>query len=151
MTLPASDRREAKRYSLQVDVQYMALDSRNRPQVGTGRSRNMSNSGLLFCPGSPLPENCRSCAAVLKWPAQPQTSGPPLLLFVLGHPVRYNGSEIAISVAHHAFLRSDSDTASIESLLSGIQLGRSAASTFRRRLQRHSPTPAIENPQALSQ
>jgi hypothetical protein len=142
MTWPSVDRRQAKRYDLDVDLKYLALDGSRHAQTGVGRTCNMSNSGLLLRLAAPMPEGWRSCAAVLRWPVAPSRMGSPLLLLVLGHAIRNSNSEVAISVSHHSFVRGDFAHASIESLLAGIRSEKPAVRLFGKRLkQSHLPVP----------
>ena len=101
----AVERRRARRYHLDVDVQYMALEAGHLLRVGAGHACNMSTSGLLIRTAAPLPRDCTIVTA-LRWPAN-RARRSSLLLVVFGRPIRTTGDQVAITVSHHEFLECD--------------------------------------------
>lgn len=133
MTPAVLEKRRNRRYALQADLQYLALDPENSPQIGKGCAHNMSRTGLFFRPNVPLPNDWRCCAVAVKWPARPTATATPPVMVIFGYPVRIAEPGIALSVSHHVFLRMEADDDAIASLLLKIGSEKSAAVMFRRR------------------
>src|SRR5947209_6260875 len=96
------DRRTSNRLPIERDVRYKAFGAnRTITQQGSGRTLNMSGTGLLFTTESALAEGERVELSV-SWPA-PLNDTLPLKLVVRGHLVRTNETQAAMSIERYEF------------------------------------------------
>ena len=98
----SDDRRTSNRLPIERDVRYKVLGAkRTLTQVGSGRTLNMSSTGILFSTESTLPEGERIQLSV-SWPAQLNDT-LPLKLAAVGRLVRAGETQAAISIEIYEF------------------------------------------------
>ena len=95
----APQRRRDRRYALQLDLQWKLVRRRRVLQTGTGRTLDLSSSGMLLDVGQNLPAGLNLELAV-SWPVLHQNASP-LLLCVFGRIVRSHGCVAAIQMLQH--------------------------------------------------
>jgi hypothetical protein len=100
-TTAGGDRRGSSRFPIEREVRYKVLNRKGEPEVGTGRTINMSSSGLLFSAEQVLMPGRRLEVSVA-WPAQLNNSCP-LKLVARGRVVRYDSGAAAIEIQHYEF------------------------------------------------
>jgi hypothetical protein len=96
-----SDRRAAKRLTIERDVVYRVLNRRDGEVEGTGRTLNMSSSGVLFTTDEMLLPG-RRLELSISWPAQLDNKCA-LKLMARGRVVRYEGKAAALEIMQHEF------------------------------------------------
>src|SRR5438132_10617161 len=96
------DRRASRRLPIERDVRYTVIVGKRKVgQVGWGKTLNISSAGVLFTTESALQEGVRVELAV-SWPALINDS-LPLKLVILGHVVRTEETQAAISIESYEF------------------------------------------------
>jgi hypothetical protein len=103
MAMPTeqNNRRAAKRLMIERDVQYRVLNRREGEMEGTGKTVNMSSSGILFTTGEMLLPG-RRLELSISWPAQ-LDNRCALKLMARGRVVRYEGNAAALEIMQHEF------------------------------------------------
>jgi PilZ domain-containing protein len=103
MAMPTeqNDRRAAKRLMIERDVQYRILNRREGEMEGTGKTVNMSSSGVLFTTGEMLLPG-RRLELSISWPAH-LDNRCALKLMARGRVVRYEGNGVALEIMQHEF------------------------------------------------
>jgi hypothetical protein len=103
MALPTehNDRRAAKRLTIEREVQYRILNRREGELEGTGKTVNMSSSGILFTTGEMLLPG-RRLELSISWPAH-LDNRCALKLMARGRVVRYEGNAAALEIMQHEF------------------------------------------------
>ena len=96
-----TDRRVSNRLPIEREVRYKVLGKQTVRHTGSGKTLNMSSSGVLFTTESGLPEGARVEIAV-SWPAQ-LDDATALKLVAIGVLVRSNESQAAISIQRYEF------------------------------------------------
>jgi len=96
-----SERRASKRFPLALELRFTLSAGHEPTRVGTGRTIDMSSSGLRFTADRPLLIGHRILAyidwpAVLHWDIK-------LQLVISGVVIRAEGTEVAIQIEHHDF------------------------------------------------
>jgi len=87
---------------IERDVRYKVFAGKKaEPQVGLGKTLNMSSGGVLFTTESTLPEGERVELAV-SWPAQLNDT-LPLKLVAMGRLVRSVDMQAAIAIEKYEF------------------------------------------------
>ena len=104
----AEERRSSPRYPLESDVGFRVFRGRHVLEAGTGRTVNMSSSGILFESTKPLPVGERIELAIA-WPVRLGDT-VRLKLCIAGRTVRSSGNSCAVRIQ-----RRDFRTASIQS------------------------------------
>jgi hypothetical protein len=97
----AWERRESSRFPLQENVQYRLVNSRDQNGVGSGRTLDMSSSGISFTTEAPLPPGCLLELAV-DWPARLDGTCP-LRLVAVGRVVRASRASAAVRIVRYEF------------------------------------------------
>jgi len=96
------DRREDRRYPIELELQYKVL-ARSRTHLrGSGRTLNMSSGGVLF----DVDQNVPAGAFVelsIRWPVLLQNTSP-LTLLVVGRVVRSDAWTVAIKTSRYEFI-----------------------------------------------
>jgi hypothetical protein len=96
-----SDRRDDRRYRLELDVKWKLVRRRKVLEAGSGRTLDLSSSGLLFDGGRPLPVGL-NVEVSIAWPALLHNIAP-MQLIVSGRIVRSDGSRTAVQMVQHEF------------------------------------------------
>jgi hypothetical protein len=110
MAMPTeqNNRRSAKRLMIERDVQYRVLNRREGEMEGTGKTVNMSSSGILFTTGEMLLPG-RRLELSISWPAQ-LDNRCALKLMARGRVVRFEGNAAALEIMQHEFRTKSSKT-----------------------------------------
>jgi hypothetical protein len=96
-TEPA-ERRQSRRYPVDLEAEYRLLDALGTWQSGRTRVRNLSTGGVWFDSPQPLPRGARIELAI-RWPAP---SGL-IQLYVYGQTVRSDDNGCAARILRHDF------------------------------------------------
>jgi c-di-GMP-binding flagellar brake protein YcgR len=99
--LIAGERRDDRRYRLQLDVKWKLIRRRRVLDSGTGRTVDLSSGGILFDAGSRLPERL-NVELSIAWPVLLHNLAP-MQLVASGRIVRVNGRQVAIQTVQHEF------------------------------------------------
>jgi hypothetical protein len=97
----AGDRRQDRRYELQLDVKWKLIRRRRVLDTGTGQTIDMSSGGILFDAGRHLPEGL-NVELSITWPVLLHNVAP-MQLVASGRIVRAAGRKVAIQTAQHEF------------------------------------------------
>ena len=95
------DRRQRRRYVIELSLRWRLLRRRKVVESGSGRTIDMSSAGIMFNAGSPLPAGL-DVELSIAWPALLHQRSP-LQLTVNGRIVRCNGNCVAVRIAEHEF------------------------------------------------
>jgi len=95
------DRRQDRRYQLQLDVRWKLIRRRRVLDSGTGHTLDLSSGGILFDAGRHLPEGLNVELAVT-WPVLLHDVAP-MQLVVYGRVKRSNGRLVAMQSIQHEF------------------------------------------------
>jgi hypothetical protein len=98
---PGSERRASTRFPLNLEVRYTVAGCRAPVEGGSGRTIDMSSSGLSFTADRPLPTGVKLEVSI-DWPAL-LDGGVQLQLVVSGVVVRSSGAVIALRIERHEF------------------------------------------------
>jgi hypothetical protein len=99
---PVTDRRICNRLPIEREVRYKVFGAkRTIRHAGSGKTLNMSSSGVLFTTESGLPKGARAEIAV-SWPAQ-LNGAIALKLVAIGVLVRSEERQAAISIESYEF------------------------------------------------
>lgn len=98
--IPTAERRSAVRFPIEQQVRYKVL-SRNSVETGTGKTLNMSSTGVLFSTERDVHVGDRLEVSV-NWPAQLDHKCP-LKLVVAGRVVRGANGSAAIIIDRYEF------------------------------------------------
>jgi hypothetical protein len=97
----AGDRRQDRRYELQLDVKWKLIRRRRVLDTGTGQTIDMSSGGVLFDAGRHLPEGL-NVELSITWPVLLHNVAP-MQLMASGRIVRSSGRKVAIQTTQHEF------------------------------------------------
>ncbi|MCX6624063.1 MAG: PilZ domain-containing protein [Acidobacteria bacterium] len=95
------DRRSSDRFPIEREVRFRVLSKKTGDEAGTGRTINMSSSGVLFTTDKMLLPGKRLEISV-SWPAQ-LDNVCPLKLVARGRVVRYEPGMAAIEIQQYEF------------------------------------------------
>jgi hypothetical protein len=95
------ERRASTRFPLTLQVRYVVLGRRAPAETGTGRTIDLSSSGLSFTAERPLPAGHKIDVSI-DWPVL-LGGGVQLQLIMSGKVVRSNGSATALQIERHEF------------------------------------------------
>lgn len=98
---PGSERRSSTRFPLNLEVRYTVAGCRAPVEGGSGRTIDMSSSGLSFTADRPLPTGGKLEVSI-DWPAL-LDGGVQLQLVASGVVVRSSGAVIALRIERHEF------------------------------------------------
>jgi hypothetical protein len=96
------DRRDDRRYPLEMELRYKVIARSRAPLTGVGRTLNMSSGGVLFGGDQSLPTGA-FVELSIRWPVLLQDTCP-LTLMVVGRVVRCEDSRVAIKTTRYEFL-----------------------------------------------
>ena len=100
-TTEQNDRRAAKRLTIEREVHYSVLNRREGEVEGTGKTVNMSSSGVLITTGEMLLPG-RRLELSISWPAH-LDNRCALKLMARGRVVRFEGNAAALEIMQHEF------------------------------------------------
>jgi hypothetical protein len=95
------DRRQDRRYHLQLELRWKLIRRRRVLDTGTGHTLDLSSGGILFDAGRHLPEGL-SAELWICWPVLLRNTAP-LQLVASGKIVRGIGRRVAIQTTQHEF------------------------------------------------
>jgi hypothetical protein len=96
-----SDRRAGVRFPVSLEVRYSVVGRRGPVETGSGRTIDMSSSGLSFTADTPLSIGQRLDMSI-DWPAR-LDDDVQLQVVVSGMVVRTTGAVIALRIERHEF------------------------------------------------
>ena len=97
----ASDRRGSDRFPIERDVKYKVLSKRSADEAGSGKTLNMSSSGVLFTSEHLLIPGKRIEVSI-SWPAQ-LNNKTNLKLVARGRVVRCQDGHAALEIQQYEF------------------------------------------------
>ena len=95
------DRRQNRRYHLQLELRWKLIRRRRVLDTGTGFTVDVSSGGVLFDAGRHLPEGLNAEVSIC-WPVLLHNVAP-LQLVATGKIVRGIGNRVAIQTVQHEF------------------------------------------------
>jgi hypothetical protein len=95
------DRRQDRRYHLQLELKWKLIRRRRVLDSGTGQTIDVSSGGILFDAGRRLPEGL-SVELSISWPVLLHNVAP-MQLVATGKIVRSDGRHVAIQTTQHEF------------------------------------------------
>ena len=95
------ERRQDRRYQLQLELRWKLIRRRRVLDVGTGQTIDVSSGGILFDAGRHLPEGL-NVELSISWPVLLHNVAP-LQLIAAGKIVRGDGRRVAIQTVQHEF------------------------------------------------
>jgi hypothetical protein len=102
MDVIQEDRRDDRRYNIELDLRYKVM-ARTRIQLsGSGRTLNISSGGVLFSCDQSLPLGT-FVELSIQWPVLLQNTRP-LTLLIAGRVVRCEGKDVAVKTSRYEFL-----------------------------------------------
>jgi hypothetical protein len=96
-----SERRRTDRFPIETDLRYTLVEAKEVSAPGTGRTLNMSSSGILFTTAAQLPLGRRVELSV-DWPAQ-LNENCGLKLIAMGRVVRSSADSSAMRIEKYDF------------------------------------------------
>ena len=96
------DRRDDRRYPIELELRYKVVARNRTPLEGEGRTMNMSSGGVLFGGAHSLPAGA-SIELSINWPVLLQNTRP-LTLLIIGRVVRSEDNRIAVKMNKYEFL-----------------------------------------------
>ncbi len=97
----AGDRRQDKRYEIQLEVKWKLIRRRRVLDTGVGQTIDMSSGGILFDAGRHLPDGL-NVELSITWPVLLHNVAP-MQLMASGRIVRSTGRKVAIQTTQHEF------------------------------------------------
>lgn len=101
MSKMAQDRRLSGRFPIEREVRYRVLNRRGPEIIGTGKTLNMSSSGIAFTTETQLPPG-RKVEIAISWPAQ-LDNRCPMKFVARGRVVRSEPGMAAIEILQYEF------------------------------------------------
>jgi hypothetical protein len=95
------DLRSHRRYPIALDVEYKLLSKGRVERCGSGKTLNVSSSGVCFESAEPLPAE-GLIELVMTWPFLLE-GVCPLKLVMRGRIVRNDGQQVAVQAKYHEF------------------------------------------------
>jgi hypothetical protein len=96
------DRRDDRRYPIELELQYKILARSRTHLQGGGRTLNMSSGGILFGGDQNLPAGA-FVELSIHWPVLLQNTCP-LTLLIVGRVVRCEDQTVAIKTSRYEFI-----------------------------------------------
>lgn len=96
-----TEKRAATRYRLDLELHYTVFDCADSPNIGRGRTIDLSSSGLRFAAETPIGVGLKIELAV-RWPVTLE-GGVPLQLVGSGEVVRAAATETAVRIVKYEF------------------------------------------------
>lgn len=101
MELIHEDRREDRRYPIELEMRYKVVMRSRTPVHGVGRTLNISSGGVLFGGDQNLPAGA-FVELSINWPVMLQETCP-LTLLVMGRVIRSQQNKVAIKMNRYEF------------------------------------------------
>jgi hypothetical protein len=98
---PLAERRSGRRFEIALDLRWKLLAGERGKDSGTGRTIEVSSSGLSFEAGRPLPAGA-NLELSITWPVLLRNVAQ-LQLKVIGEVVRSGNGCAAVRMRHHEF------------------------------------------------
>jgi hypothetical protein len=95
------ERRKSNRFPIEREVRYKTLNQRSEVVTGTGKTLNISSSGVLFTADHELPPGTRLEVSI-SWPAQ-LNEKCLLNLVARGRVARQSGTRVALQIQQYEF------------------------------------------------
>lgn len=103
-----SERRSADRFPIEQEIRYRAVARKQQEEFGSGKTVNMSSSGILFEAGEDVAPG-KQLEVSVSWPAQ-LNNRTPLKLVARGRVVRVDEGRAALEIQHYEFRTKSSAT-----------------------------------------
>jgi CheY-like chemotaxis protein len=97
----SAERRASTRFPLTLEVRFAVSERRGLVETGSGRTIDLSSSGLSFIADRPMLTGQKLVVAI-DWPAQ-FDGGVRIQLIISGVVVRTNGTATALEIRRHEF------------------------------------------------
>ena len=97
----ASERRRSSRFPIEREVRYKTLNQRSETFAGSGKTLNISSSGVLFTSDHDLPVGTRLEVSI-SWPAQ-LNEKCLLNLVARGRVTRHLKGQLALQIQQYEF------------------------------------------------
>jgi hypothetical protein len=114
------EKRLHRRFPITLDVQYKLLNRSRVKRFGSGRTINISSSGIFFESQNDLPTR-GSIELILDWPLEGVANRK---LIVRGQIVRRDALGTAVKMTRHKFYTSESSVRNAEDCVSLIRKGK---------------------------
>ena len=101
MNTENTDRRASDRFTIERDLRYKILNKKTGEEAGSGRTINMSSTGVLFTTEHMLLPG-RRVEVSISWPAQ-LNSKCALRLVARGRVVRFDDGKAAMEIQQYEF------------------------------------------------
>ena len=101
LTSANSERRKSSRFPIEREVRYKTLNQRAEILAGSGKTLNISSSGVLFTSDHDLPVGTRLEVSI-SWPAQ-LNEKCLLNLVARGRVTRHNRGHLALQIQQYEF------------------------------------------------
>lgn len=99
--IPASERRRSSRFPIERELRYKTLNQRAEILAGSGKTLNISSSGVLFTSDHELPVGTRLEVSI-SWPAQ-LNERVLLNLVARGRITRHHKGQLALQIQQYEF------------------------------------------------
>jgi hypothetical protein len=96
-----ADRRTSDRFPIERELRYKAFTKKNGEEIGTGKTVNMSSTGILFTSEQLLLPG-RRVELSISWPAQ-LNNKCALRMVARGRVVRFDDGKAAIEIQQYEF------------------------------------------------
>jgi len=97
----AEDRRQDRRYEINLELRWKLIRRRKIRDTGVGRTIDLSSGGIFFEAHRPLPVGL-NVELSIAWPILLHNSSP-LQLLVSGKIVRVSGTRVGVRMTQHEF------------------------------------------------
>jgi len=97
----AEDRRQDRRYEINLELRWKLIRRRKIRDSGVGRTIDLSSGGIFFDAQRPLPVGL-NVELSIAWPILLHNSSP-LQLLVSGKIVRVSGTRVGVRMTQHEF------------------------------------------------
>ncbi len=98
---PDAERRRSSRFPIERELRYKTLNQRSEILSGSGKTLNISSSGVLFTSDHELPVGTRLEVSI-SWPAQ-LNERVMLNLVARGRITRHNKGQMALQIQQYEF------------------------------------------------
>jgi len=96
-----TDRRSSDRFAIERELRYKVLNKKNGEESGTGKTSNLSSTGVLFTTEQMLLPG-RRIEVSISWPAQ-LNNKCALRLVARGRVVRFDDGKAAMEIQQYEF------------------------------------------------
>ena len=99
--IPMAERRKSSRFPIERELRYKTLNQRSEILAGSGKTLNISSSGVLFTSDHDLPVGTRLEVSI-SWPAQ-LNEKCLLNLVARGRVTRHTKGQLALQIQQYEF------------------------------------------------